>query len=74
MPQPRSSAEIRNSIEANRQELAVSVARLRNEVDRLSDWRGQIETHRSELVMGAATVGVLLAARMLRRRRRRRRG
>ena len=74
MPQPpRTSAEIRTSIEANRQELAVSVARLRGEVDRLSDWRGQVEAHRGEIVMGAAAVGVLLATRMLRRRRRRRR-
>jgi hypothetical protein len=68
----RSSAEIRSSIEANRTELAISVQRLRGEVERLTDWRGQIERHRSEIAIGAAAVGVLLATRMLRRRRRRR--
>ena len=72
--QQRSPAEIRSSIEANRQELAVSVARLRGEMERMSDWRGQLERHSTELAVGAAAVGVLLATRMLRRRRRRRRG
>jgi hypothetical protein len=70
MPQ-RSPAEIRNSIEANRMELAVSVQQLRGDVARLTDWRGQIERHRSELMVGAAVVGLLMGSRMLRRRRRR---
>jgi hypothetical protein len=70
----RSPAEIRNSIESNRMELAVSVDRLRGEVARITDWRGQIEAHRSELTAGAAALGVLMATRMLKRRRRRRRG
>ncbi|HEX3511742.1 MAG TPA: DUF3618 domain-containing protein [Solirubrobacteraceae bacterium] len=70
----RSPAEIRSSIESNRAELAVSVARLRGEVERISDWRGQLERHRQEITIGAAAVGMLLATRMLRRRRRRRRG
>jgi hypothetical protein len=68
MPE-RSPAEIRNSIEANRMELAVSIDRLRGEVSRLTDWRGQIERHRAELTIGAAVVGLLLGARMMRRRR-----
>ncbi len=67
----RSPAEIRDSIESNRMQLAVSVANLRGEVTRLTDWRGHIERHRSELVLGAAAVGLLLGARMVRRRRRR---
>jgi len=67
----RSPAEIRNSIESNRMELAVSVQNLRGEVTRLTDWRGHIERHRSELMLGAAAVGLLLGARMMRRRRRR---
>jgi hypothetical protein len=66
----RSPAEIRNSIEANRMELAVSIERLRGEVSRLTDVRGHIERHRSELTIGAAVVGLLLGARMMRRRRR----
>jgi hypothetical protein len=72
MPQ-RSPAEIRNSIESNRMELATSVERLRGEVTRVTDWRGQVERHRSELMVGAGVVGLMLATRMLRRRRRRRR-
>lgn len=70
----RSPAEIRSSIESNRMELAVSVDRLRGEVARITDWRGHVERHRDELMVGAAAVGMLMAARMLTRRRRRRRG
>ena len=70
MPQ-RSPAEIRSSIEANRMELATSVQQLRGDVARLTDWRGQIERHRGELMVGAAVVGLLVGTRMLRRRRRR---
>jgi hypothetical protein len=68
----RSAAEIRSSIESNRMELAVSVDRLRGEVARIADWRGHVERHRSELMVGAAAVGMLMARRMVRRRRRRR--
>jgi hypothetical protein len=68
----RSPADIRNSIEANRMELAVSLDRLRGEVTRLTDWRGHVERHRSELSIGAAVAGLVLGARMMRRRRRRR--
>jgi hypothetical protein len=64
----RSSAEIRSSIEANRQELAVSVDRLRGEVTRLTDWRGHVERHRTEITAGAAVVGLLIGVRLLRRR------
>ncbi len=69
----RSPAEIRSSIEANRMELAVSVQRLRGEVSRLTDWRGHVERHRTEITVGAAAVGLMLTARALRRRRRRKR-
>jgi hypothetical protein len=65
----RSPAEIRSSIEANRAELAVSIVRLRNEVAYITDWRGHLERHRREVVIGAAVVG-LWAARRIRRRRR----
>ncbi len=73
MPE-RSPAEIRSSIEANRMELALSVQRLRGEVSRLTDWRGHVERHRTEITVGAAVVGLMVGARVLRRRRRRRRG
>ena len=67
----RSPAEIRNSIENNRMELAVSVERLRGEVTKLTDWRVQVERHRSEITIGVAVVGLFIGGRMLRRRRRR---
>jgi hypothetical protein len=67
----RTPAEIRSSIEANRTELAVSIGQLRGEVARLTDWRGQIQRHRTELTIGAAVVGLMLGARVMRRRRRR---
>ena len=70
MSAQRSPAEIRNSIEANRMELAVSIDRLRGEVTKLTDWRGHVERHRTELTIGAAVVGLVLGARMMRRRRR----
>jgi hypothetical protein len=67
----RTPDEIRSSIEANRQQLAVSVENLRGEVVRITDWRSQAEEHRNELMMGAAVVG-LWALRRRRRRRKRR--
>ena len=67
----RSPDEIRSSIESNRMELAVSVDRLRGEVTHLTDWRGHVERHRSQLIVGAAVVGLAFGARMLRRRGRR---
>ena len=70
----RSTDEIRRSIESNRMELAVSVDRLRGEVARITDWRAHVERHRSEITLGAAAVGMLMATRMVRRRRRRRHG
>jgi hypothetical protein len=65
----RSPAEIRDSIEANRAELVVSVDQLRGEVARLTDWRGQVDRHRRELLIGAAAVGVLMGLRRRRRTR-----
>jgi hypothetical protein len=67
----RSPAEIRSSIESNRMELAVSVDHLRKEVAHITDWRGHVERHRGELMMGAAVVGFAIGVRFLRRRRRR---
>jgi hypothetical protein len=52
-------------------ELAVSLDRLRGEVTRLTDWRGHIERHRGEVMVGAAVLGLVIGGRMLRRRRRR---
>ena len=69
MPQ-RSPAEIRSSIESNRNELAVSIAQLRGEVAYLTDWRGHLERHRREVIVAGAVVGLTIGARLLRRRRR----
>jgi hypothetical protein len=66
----RSPEEIRSSIEGNRMQLALSVDRLRGEVARITDWRGHVQRHRNELVVGAAVVGLFIGGRMLRRRRR----
>jgi hypothetical protein len=68
----RSPTEIRDSIESNRRELAVSLETLHGEVTRITDWRGHVQRHQRELVMGAAAVGVLLVLRGRRRRKRRR--
>jgi len=67
----RSTDEIRDSIEANRAELAVSLDRLHGEVARITDWRGQLQRHQREVMIGAAVAGVLLLG--MRRRKRRRR-
>jgi hypothetical protein len=66
----RSPAEIRNSIEANRRELGLSVERLRGEVTRITDWRAHVERHRPEIVAGAAAIGLIVGVKLLRRRRR----
>ena len=70
----RSATEIRSSIEANREELAVSLVKLRGEVTYLTDWRGHIERHQRELKIGGAVVVGLVLTRGLLRRRRKRRG
>lgn len=71
MTAQRSPAEIRSSMETNRAELAVSMERLHGEVARLTDWRGHVERHKRELLIGAAVVGLALGMRSRRRRRRR---
>jgi hypothetical protein len=68
----RSPTEIRDSIESNRRELAVSLETLHGEVTRITDWRGHVQRHQRELVMGAAAVGVVMLLRGRRRRKRRR--
>jgi hypothetical protein len=69
----RSPAEIRSSIEANRMELALSLDRLRGEVAHIADWRGHVQRHRTQLIAGAALVGLTVGVRLLRRRGRRER-
>jgi hypothetical protein len=66
----RSAAEIRDSIESNRAELALSLNHLHGEVARITDWRGQLQRHQREVAVGVAVVGVLLLGRRRRRKRR----
>jgi Protein of unknown function (DUF3618) len=57
----RTPEEIRASIEANRRELGTSMERLQQEIAVLTDWRGQLRTHRKQAVIGAAVTGFLVA-------------
>jgi hypothetical protein len=56
----RTPEEIRASIEKNRQELAHSLVRLRDEVAEVTDWRKQIVTHQKQVLIGAAAAGFIL--------------
>ena len=56
----RTPEEIRQSIEANRQELVASVDRLRAEVTVATDWRRHIRRHQREVVIGAAVAGFVI--------------
>jgi hypothetical protein len=59
MPQ-RSPEEIRRSIEAQRGELAGSLAKLRGEVAVATDWRRQLRENQQPVLIGAAVVGFVL--------------
>jgi transposase-like protein len=56
----RSAVEIRESMEANRRELARSIDRLQVEVSRLTDWRRQLREHRQPAIVGAAVAGFVI--------------
>jgi hypothetical protein len=56
----RTPEEIRSSIEANRHELAHSLGRLRGELTVASDWRGQIQRHQKQVLIGAAVAGFVI--------------
>jgi len=60
MAETRSPEEIRQSIEANRAQLGNAVERLRGEVTKATDWRGHLERHRKEVLIGAAVTGFVL--------------
>ncbi|MGA9284766.1 MAG: DUF3618 domain-containing protein [Solirubrobacteraceae bacterium] len=66
----RTATEIRDSIESNRAELALSLGNLHTEVARITDWRGHIERHQREIAIGVGVVGVLLLGRRRRKKRR----
>jgi hypothetical protein len=61
MPSPtRTPEEIRASIEENRRELGTSLEKLRREVVVLTDWRGQIRRHQTQVLIGAGIAGFVL--------------
>jgi hypothetical protein len=60
----RGPDEIRASIEQNRQELGTAVARLRVEVVKLTDWRGQLRRHEPQVLIGAGVAGFVLGGGM----------
>jgi hypothetical protein len=60
MPEARSAEEIRDSIEAHRAELALSVGSLRQELTRATDWRAHFRRHKREVLIGAAVAGFVL--------------
>jgi len=72
-PEPgRSAAEIRRDIEVQRHDLGRSVESLRGRVTELTDWRRQVQEHRSQLIAGAAVAGFVVGIVAMRRRKRRR--
>jgi hypothetical protein len=65
----RSPQEIRGSIERTRGELAQSVEDLRVKMRVMTDWRRQLEEHRTAAIVVGAAAGFLIGRRLLRRRR-----
>jgi hypothetical protein len=70
--EPRSSHQIREDIQRQRQQLGTSVDALRVRVNELTDWRAQAEAHREQLIAGAAAVGFVVGVRFMLKRRRNR--
>jgi Protein of unknown function (DUF3618) len=68
----RSAEEIRRDIDLQRRDLGRSVEALRGRVTELTDWRRQVQEHRSQLIAGAAVAGFAVGLLAMRRRKRRR--
>lgn len=60
MAAPRSSEEIRHSIQQNRSELTMSVGELTVKVREIADWRGHLRKNPTVAVAGAAAVGFVV--------------
>jgi hypothetical protein len=56
----RTPDEIRASIEQNRQELVVSIEKLRGEVVQLTDWRRQLAQRQQQVMVTAGVAGFVL--------------
>lgn len=72
MSPERSAAQIRSEIDLQRRDLGRSVEALRGRVTELTDWRRQVQEHRSQLVAGAAVAGFVVGLMAMRRRKRKR--
>lgn len=66
----RSAAEIRRDIDVQRRQLGGSVEALRGRVTELTDWRRQVDEHRTQLIAAAAAIGFAIGVRAMLRRRR----
>ncbi len=60
----RTPDEIRASIEQNRDQLGVSLERLRGEVVRLTDWRSQLRQHQQQAMIAAGIAGFVVGGGM----------
>ena len=56
----RSPEEIRRDIEQHRRELGAAVDRLRGDIQRATDWRGQIVRNQQKVLIGAAIAGFVI--------------
>jgi hypothetical protein len=56
----RTPDEIRASIVQNREQLGVSLERLRGEVVRLTDWRSQLRQHQQQAMIAAGIAGFVV--------------
>jgi hypothetical protein len=56
----RTPDEIRASIEQNRQQLVVSIEKLRGEVVQLTDWRRQLAQRQQQVMVTAGVAGFVL--------------
>jgi hypothetical protein len=56
----RSPEQIRASVESTRQELEFSVNDLQSKVRELTNWRGQLQQHRKQVIIGAAVAGFVI--------------
>jgi prefoldin subunit 5 len=61
MADRRTADEIRASIEQNREELGMSLVKLRDEVTELTDWRAQLRRNSERLTVAAAAAGFVIA-------------
>ena len=58
---PRTQQEIQASLETNRMELARSLSGLRGEIVGVADWRRHFQRNRTQVLVGAAVAGFVVA-------------